>query len=109
MLLGMVIFQVTLYYLVNFPDDDVRHFTWISLSHTISIFCSLTMWQTITETVAFLLGEESSPNALADESPKGEGHPLRVLIMFAILFCIFQSFISRNWCNHASSSAFGIL
>lgn len=105
MLLGMVAFQIGLFYLVNFPDEDVQQFTWLSVSHTITIYCAVTMWNVIKTTAEFLVGE--SDDAL------GVGVPwateANLLVLFGILFVLSQWVKSTLWRSPISVSAFGAL
>ncbi|CAK0880874.1 unnamed protein product [Prorocentrum cordatum] len=45
MLLGMISFVMVLFYLTNWPDDDIRLYSWQITSTTISIFCSVMLFQ----------------------------------------------------------------
>eukprot|EP00928_Gymnodinium_smaydae_P087125 TRINITY_DN71459_c0_g1_i1.p1 TRINITY_DN71459_c0_g1~~TRINITY_DN71459_c0_g1_i1.p1 ORF type:complete len:578 (-),score=99.09 TRINITY_DN71459_c0_g1_i1:64-1737(-) len=44
MLLGMMTFQVSTFYMVKYPDLDVQRFTWSCLSQTVSIFCAILIY-----------------------------------------------------------------
>ncbi|CAK0865223.1 unnamed protein product [Prorocentrum cordatum] len=44
MLLGMILSVMMLFYLTNWPDDDIRLYSWQITSSTISIFCSVLLF-----------------------------------------------------------------
>ena len=44
MLLGCMAFQLSLFYLVNHHDSDIKEYSWHTISHTISIFCSVVLF-----------------------------------------------------------------
>lgn len=58
MLLGGVAMVMVLFYLVNWPDDDIRRFTWIIISTTLSIFTAVLVFTSISEFVMGFLLEE---------------------------------------------------
>eukprot|EP00435_Cladocopium_sp_Y103_P043605 s2273_g12.t1 len=39
MLMGMFFFTMVIFYLVNYPDDDIKRYSWSIINTTISIFC----------------------------------------------------------------------
>lgn len=41
MLLGSVAFVMLLFYVVNWPDDDIRLYAWTIISTTLSIFTAV--------------------------------------------------------------------
>mmetsp|Transcript_116193 Transcript_116193/g.205783 ORF Transcript_116193/g.205783 Transcript_116193/m.205783 type:complete len:631 (+) Transcript_116193:78-1970(+) len=49
MLLGFVAFVMGLFYLVNWPDEDIRQATWRLLSTTISIFLAVLIFSAVRE------------------------------------------------------------
>lgn len=105
MLLGMVAFQIGLFYLVNYPDEDVRQFTWLSVSHTITIYCAVTLWNVIKTSVEFMIGEQ--------DDALGVGIPwateANLIVLFGAIFVLSQWVKSTMWRNPVCVSAFGAL
>jgi len=64
MLIGTVVFVVTIFYLVNYRDDDIRRYTWQILSTTISIFTSVLVLSGITECWTFFIPAGTSDFAV---------------------------------------------
>lgn len=60
MLIGAVLLVGSLFYLVNWPDDDIRLYTMRILSSTMSIFSAVLMYQGINQVVEVII-EELSP------------------------------------------------
>jgi len=107
MLLGMVAFQISLFYLVNFPDEDIQGFTWWSLTQTISIFCAVIMWHSIKGTVEFMLKETDTDSPLGDGVP--ESTEIHLCLLFITLFIFCQLVMSNLWRNPVSLKSFGII
>jgi len=55
MLIGSVVFVMSIFYLVNYRDDDIRRYTWQILSTTVSIFTSVLIFSGITELWMFFV------------------------------------------------------
>jgi len=57
MLLGSVTFQMVLWYLVHYPDKDIRMYTWRMLGDTISIFAAVLLFTALDGVVVNVFGE----------------------------------------------------
>jgi len=57
MLLGSIGFIMMIFYLTNHPDEDIRTYSWQVLSMTISIFCSVLMFQACNGVVTEYIGD----------------------------------------------------
>jgi hypothetical protein len=57
MLLGMVTFTMSLFYATQFPDSDVRHATWLTLSEAISLFCAVLLFTSFKDLMVLQFGE----------------------------------------------------
>lgn len=55
MLLGFLTMVIALFYLVNFPDEDIRQATWRLLSTTLSIFLAVLIFSVTQEFLACLV------------------------------------------------------
>jgi len=55
MLLGSVAFVMSLFYLVNYPDDDIRRYTWNIISTTISIFLAVLFFSGVNQVIIKML------------------------------------------------------
>jgi hypothetical protein len=72
MLLGCVAFIMTMFYGVNWPDPDIRHATWKTMSHTSSIFCAVLIFHAFKDVLECELGET------ADEEDGPKVHMLAI-------------------------------
>lgn len=77
MLLGAVLFVMSLFSLVNWPDEDMRYYSWKVISKTVSLFTAVLMYQ----------GVNGIIDALLDEIGTGLAGP--ILASYAQLFCFF--------------------
>lgn len=58
MLLGTITFQMTLWYLVHWPDRDIRMYTWRMLGDTISIFAAVMIFSAFNGIVVIFFEED---------------------------------------------------
>jgi len=63
MLLGMVTFVMSLFYAVHFPDSDVQHATWLTLSEAISLFCAVLAFTAFKDLMVLQFGETGGHHA----------------------------------------------
>jgi len=64
-LLFIVAGVMTLFYLVNAPDDDIRRYSWRIISSTVSIFVAVLMYQAVSDYLMLYVPREGPLNALA--------------------------------------------
>lgn len=57
MLVGMMAMGMSLFYLVNYPDEDIQQVTWTILSSTISLFCAVLIFSALKAVMGMCLGE----------------------------------------------------
>jgi len=57
MLLGMVAFTMSLFYMTQFPDPDVQYATWLTLSETMSLLCSVLLFASFKNIMVLQFGE----------------------------------------------------
>mmetsp|Transcript_52377 Transcript_52377/g.94269 ORF Transcript_52377/g.94269 Transcript_52377/m.94269 type:complete len:535 (-) Transcript_52377:83-1687(-) len=62
MLLGMVVFVLLMFYLVNWPDPDIRDMTWRLISATTSIFIAVLWFEAIRKLLALWVGDLLGPD-----------------------------------------------
>eukprot|EP00928_Gymnodinium_smaydae_P071663 TRINITY_DN55199_c0_g1_i1.p1 TRINITY_DN55199_c0_g1~~TRINITY_DN55199_c0_g1_i1.p1 ORF type:complete len:585 (-),score=144.49 TRINITY_DN55199_c0_g1_i1:105-1859(-) len=58
-LMGSISFQMSLYYFTNFPDADVKKYSWEVISSTISIFCAVLLFQSFQDIITVLVNDRS--------------------------------------------------
>jgi len=51
MLIGSITFQMSLFYLVNHSDSDIRYYSWLIIGTTVSIFVAVLFYQALTAVV----------------------------------------------------------
>eukprot|EP00931_Biecheleriopsis_adriatica_P118457 TRINITY_DN93869_c0_g1_i1.p1 TRINITY_DN93869_c0_g1~~TRINITY_DN93869_c0_g1_i1.p1 ORF type:complete len:592 (+),score=104.64 TRINITY_DN93869_c0_g1_i1:61-1776(+) len=62
-LLGSLAFAMTILYLVNWSDDDVRRYSWLVISMTISIFCAVLVYTGLSRWLGKMILGSSEPNS----------------------------------------------
>mmetsp|Transcript_70414 Transcript_70414/g.111310 ORF Transcript_70414/g.111310 Transcript_70414/m.111310 type:complete len:544 (+) Transcript_70414:107-1738(+) len=97
-------FVMTVFYLVNYPDEDIQNQAWQLLSRTISIFIAVLMYKS-TKTILCEALHQSCENNLsdalsADFDPHGEVDFGGILTSFGrwiIFWLLFQVYLF--WCS----------
>lgn len=69
MLLGMVAWIMSLFYFVNWPDEDVQQATWDTLSAMITIFCGVLLFSAIKCCMVDFAGEEEGDHHAPPDYP----------------------------------------
>ena len=83
MLLGGLAFFMSLFYLVNWKDRDIRRYSWMAISSTISIFCAVLVFQSVSGSLDyFFSAAEGSLDRLALSAVQV---PLRCLNLWCLL------------------------
>merc|ERR1719265_4911 len=80
-LMGAIIFQMTLFFLINHDDEDIRKAAYNVICSTISIFCAVLIFQSVNDGVTNLLLDEFSSTRM------------RLTVSFAhmlVWFCLMQ-------------------
>jgi len=97
MLLGALLFAMVLFYLVNYPDDDIRKYSWQIISTTISIFAAVLIFTGVEELVEALIIEPC-----LGAFPSGAEEAIRVLLGFFIFLLWFyiMQFVTAFFSNH---------
>lgn len=57
MLLGMVTFTMTLFYATHFPDSEVQHATWLTLSEAVSLMLAVLCFTSFKDLMVLQFGE----------------------------------------------------
>lgn len=57
MLLGMVTFTMTLFYATHFPDSEVQHATWLTLSESVSLMLAVLCFTSFKDLMVLQFGE----------------------------------------------------
>lgn len=82
MLMGTVAFVMSLFYLVHFPDPDIRLATWNALSATISVFCALLLFHALKHVMVTFLDESRGEDQAAPTSRALVITFVRLLVMY---------------------------
>lgn len=86
MLLGSVGFMMSNFYLVNWPDPDIKKISWEVISSTISIFSSILIFQAIDDVLELYVWELFSPWA------KVAMRMIHMLFWFVVLMLMLAYF-----------------
>eukprot|EP00746_Dinoflagellata_sp_MGD_P164563 gnl/MRDRNA2_/MRDRNA2_93265_c0_seq1.p1 gnl/MRDRNA2_/MRDRNA2_93265_c0~~gnl/MRDRNA2_/MRDRNA2_93265_c0_seq1.p1 ORF type:complete len:552 (+),score=66.43 gnl/MRDRNA2_/MRDRNA2_93265_c0_seq1:90-1745(+) len=91
MLVGMMAAGICIFYLVNYPDEDIQALTWSILSSTISIFCAVLIFSALRCMVEMLLGEKVGVHS---HHPKPDSTVMiSSFVHFIIMFILTQALI----------------
>lgn len=89
--LGILFFIMSLFYLVNYPDEDIQRATWSCLSSTISIFCAVLIWGGLKEVmhlcISPMLQEEEEHHDLL---PHSKADVIIPFVEFSLTFGLLQ-------------------
>lgn len=82
MLMGMFFFTMVIFYLVNYPDDDIKRYSWSIINTTISIFCAVLIFSAADEVLlTFVL------NPVLGEFPRGWRQVGHVVVEYFLFVC----------------------
>lgn len=121
MLLGMVTFTMSLFYATHFPDSDVQHTTWVTMSETMSLFCGVLLFTSFKDIMVLQFGELGGHHDSAPDLKSMIISLLRTLILFwAVQFMLLKyrradirlkawSSIGGNVIAFASIDCFGMI
>lgn len=72
-LFGGVVMIMTVFYLVNYRDEDIKDATWLVLSNAISLFCAVLLFLSFRELIALITdGEEVRRLGAASDADWGQ-------------------------------------
>eukprot|EP00933_Yihiella_yeosuensis_P048835 TRINITY_DN4524_c0_g1_i1.p1 TRINITY_DN4524_c0_g1~~TRINITY_DN4524_c0_g1_i1.p1 ORF type:complete len:676 (+),score=148.71 TRINITY_DN4524_c0_g1_i1:176-2203(+) len=98
MLFGMMVYIMALVYLTNWPDPDIKHATWKTISNTLSILCALLIFHAIRDLTNILVKDETqavyhaalSEDTFAGLGAPGHGAVTRSFVLFVICFVLLE-------------------
>lgn len=91
MLVGMMAMGISIFYLVNYPDEDIQQVTWTILSSTISLFCAVLIFSALKCVIEIFLGERVG---LHSHSMKPDWTlVVSSSVHFIIMFVLFQALV----------------
>lgn len=106
MLMGMFFFTMVIFYLVNYPDDDIKRYSWSIINTTISIFCAVLIFSAADEVlISFVL------NPLLGEFPRGWRQVGRVMVGYLLFIGwliaaeLMMACLARAWCHSTGISS----
>lgn len=107
-LLGLVAFVMSLFYMVNFPDEDVQRITWSVLSCTICIFSAVLLFTVVEKISKALLNEQTEIHIekgplfgtpIPPTLPVLLSHSVRFAIILIMFECILLATRERELLN----------
>mmetsp|Transcript_72745 Transcript_72745/g.170564 ORF Transcript_72745/g.170564 Transcript_72745/m.170564 type:complete len:565 (-) Transcript_72745:18-1712(-) len=84
MILGVFFFNIVIFYMVNYPDDDIKRYSWSIINTTVSIFSAVMIFTAADEVVLHFVF-----NPLLGEFPAGWHLVVRVVMSYVIFLLWF--------------------
>jgi len=103
-LIGSLFFTMVMFYFVNYPDDDIKRYTWSIINSTLSIFTAVLTFQGIDDLVMHV-----AVTPALGAFPSGWGKFARVVIGFLIFlawycFALLAIALSSGVLKHEDSA-----
>lgn len=77
-LMGLITFQMLLFYMMNHKDEDMRKYTYEVISSTVSIFCAVLLFQSFNALLEMIMGEVPKPVACI-------AHMVHMMVWFSVM------------------------